>query len=69
LSLTTGGANTAIGAAALLNNTSGSNNTANGTFALFQNTTGGSNTATGFGTPISTQLAGTTRLPVIVRSH
>ena len=39
--------NTAIGTAALLNNTTGSDNTANGVLALFSNTAGGANTATG----------------------
>jgi hypothetical protein len=39
--------NTAVGTAALLNNTTGFQNTANGVSALFSNTEGSSNTATG----------------------
>ena len=44
---TTGEQNTAVGAAALLNNTIGPSNTATGYQALFNNTTGNSNTANG----------------------
>jgi Chaperone of endosialidase len=41
--------NTAVGTAALLNNTTGVNNTATGTTALLNNTTGNHNTASGRG--------------------
>jgi Chaperone of endosialidase len=47
LFLTTGGANTAIGSNALVNNTTGSSNTATGLQALLSNTTGNDNTANG----------------------
>jgi hypothetical protein len=45
--LNTADGNTAVGAAALLNNTTGFGNTANGGFALATNTTGNNNTAVG----------------------
>jgi hypothetical protein len=42
-----GGNNTAVGYAALTNNTTGDNNISNGPYTLFSNTIGGSNTAVG----------------------
>jgi hypothetical protein len=47
LLVNTANENTAVGAAALPNNTTANNNTATGAFALFSNTTGTSNTAVG----------------------